>query len=584
MDSFLNHIKYFLRKPVSDDPEMARDAQMLWIMIISLNVIGILVMASSLAFRSAEDLMITGGFTATVFLLSVYLLHLIHKERHIRAGHIFSTFFSALFFINALLFNGIRDVNITIYFLLVLMAGLVLGKKGLAIYGTVAILSATLLYGLEKRGFLEAQFSPSPQAEDLIILNFVLMCACLLIFAALNNTDQGYKLLIGALEQLKQTTVSKEYADNLIASMEDMLFVIDQSMSIQTINRSVISKLGYTEPELVGQPFHTVFVPESTPLWLHSGQERSLISSIIKQSDHKIVSKDGQIMNISLSASLIKITGDRSGVICIAHDISQQKEVERALVEARNEAVEFATAKSNFLTNISHELRTPLNAVIGLSTLLNSTELDEEQQEYSEQISESSEELLSILENLLDYSNGDGMYIELEEQPTYLGSALNETLSAVSQRAQAAGLTYLQTIDIPTDMPYCIDGEKLSRTLTIFADNAIKFTKEGSVEIFVKGVPSINQSLAVWFVISDTGIGIPEDQLDKIFDPFVQVDGSYTRQKEGTGIGLALAQQIVQRMGGEILVQSELGVGSTFSFSIEIKPALSKVPQQSSYV
>ena len=113
----------------------------------------------------------------------------------------------------------------------------------------------------------------------------------------------------------------------------------------------------------------------------------------------------------------------------------------------------------------------------------------------------------------------------------------------------------------------------MRRVLTILADNAVKFTREGTIEIFVKGVQSINDSLTIWFVISDTGIGIPENQVEKIFDPFVQVDGSYTRQSEGTGIGLALAQLIVQRMGGQILVQSDEGIGSTFSFSIEVKSA-----------
>ena len=425
MDFNLLNIKNLLRKPRFDDPELTRDAQMLWIMIISLNVIGIVIMGSSLAFRPVAELMITGGFTCTVFLLSIFLLYLIQNGQHLKAGHIFSSFFSILFFINAILFNGIRDVNITIYFLLVLMAGLALGKRGLAIYGTVAVLSTTALFVLERQNFLEPSFSTYARAEDLIILNFVLICACLLIFAALNNTDQGYNLLLAALDKLKQTTVSKEYADNLIASMEDMLFVIDQSMCIETINRSVVAKLGYDQAELIGQPFCKIFVKDSIPSWLQPGQTRSLISSVIKQSNHKIVSIDGQVMDISLSASIINITEDRGGVICIAHDISKQKAVEHALVEARNEALEFATAKSNFLTNISHELRTPLNAVIGLSTLLNTTDLDDEQQEYSEQIATSSEELLSILENLLDYSNGEAMYIELEPKPINLRSELD---------------------------------------------------------------------------------------------------------------------------------------------------------------
>ncbi len=571
MNGFIQKFKHFLRRPTLNDPESTRDAQMLWIMILSLNVIGILVVTSSAAVRPINEVLTTAGFTVTVFLLSTYLLSLLHKGQLTKAGHIFSSFFSILFFVNAILFNGIRDVNISIYFLLVLMAGLVLGKRGLAIYGTVAVISTTILFFAEKADLFEAIFLQYPKTEDVIILNFVIICACLLIYAALNNTDQGYSLLIKALEQLKTTTVSKEYADNLIASMGDMLFVIDQDLRIKTVNQSTLHSLNYSEKALIGRPFQALFSNKNLPLWLSPDQARISESAIIKQSDYKITCCDGRELEISMSASMLELLPGEFGVICVARDISKQKATERALTEAKTKAVEFANAKSNFMTNMSHEIRTPLNAVIGLSTILTDTELDEEQKEYTDQILESSEELMAIVQNLLDFSDGEYIEIELEPSQVNLFQALYKTVSVYEEQAGKKGLSFSANIDDKLPQLVWVDADRLDRALANVLDNAIKFTNEGSINVNIFGRDTAEGHLDLGFEVSDTGIGIPEEYFEKIFESFQQVDSSLTRDYEGTGIGLALTKMIVYEMGGNVSVESELGKGSTFKFNVLIE-------------
>lgn len=573
MENIFQRVKSLVQKPTLNDPESTRDARMLWIMILSLNIIGILIMISSVAFRPMEDLLTTGTFTLMVFLLSGYLLKILHQGELTKAGHIFSAFFSLLFFANAVIFNGIRDVNISIYFLLVLMAGLVLGKRGLAIYGTVAVVSTTALFFAERADLFTAQFNQYPHAEDLIILNFVIICACLLIFAALNNTDQGYKLLIKALEKLKATTVSKEYADNLISSMGDMLFVIDQDLNIKTINQAVVKILRYEEKELIGRPFDQLFSSEERPDWLQHDRKRITESTVIKQSDYKITRCDSREIEISMSAAMLELHEGEFGVICVARDITSQKATERAMIEAKTKAVEFANAKSNFMTNMSHELRTPLNAVIGLSTILTDTELDEEQREYTDQILESSEELMNIVQNLLDFSESE--FIELELKPTKINLAhsLYKTISAFEERAKQKGLAFQSSIDEKLPQVIWADEERFEKALSNVFDNALKFTKSGEVQVTVSGSEMAEGKVKIDFEVADTGIGIPEDHLEKIFESFQQVDSSLTRNYEGTGIGLTLTKMIVLEMGGDISVESTLGEGSTFKFHVLVDPA-----------
>ncbi len=547
---------------------------MLWIMILSLNIIGILVMISSVAFRPMQDLITTGIFTTLVLMLSCYLLKILHRGELLKAGHIFSSFFSLLFFANAIIFNGIRDVNISIYFLLVLMAGLVLGKKGLAIYGTVAVTSTTVLFFAERADLFEAQFNQYPFAEDLIILNFVIICACLLIFAALNNTDQGYKLLIKALDKLKKTTVSKEYADNLISSMGDMLFVIDQELNIKTVNQAAQKSLKYADSALIGQPFDQLFSSSERPDWLKHDKRRITESTIIKQSEYKITRQDGKEIEISMSAAMLELHEGEFGVICVARDITSQKATERALIEAKTKAVEFANAKSNFMTNMSHELRTPLNAVIGLSTILTDTELDEEQREYTDQILESSEELMTIVQNLLDFSEGEFIDIELNPTQINLPQILYKTISTFEGQVKSKGLDFESAIDDETLPPMIwADAERFEKAIFNVFDNALKFTKTGGVKVAVAGSDMAEGRVKLNFEVSDTGIGIPEDHIEKIFESFQQVDSSLTRKYEGTGIGLTLTKMIVLEMGGDITVESTLGEGSTFKFHVLVETA-----------
>jgi PAS domain S-box-containing protein len=258
-------------------------------------------------------------------------------------------------------------------------------------------------------------------------------------------------------------------------------------------------------------------------------------------------------------------------------EVSEHEKTEKKLVAAKEAAEAAVEAKTAFLANMSHELRTPLNAVIGYSSLLLDDNLTKEQKEAIESIRTGGEALLAIISDILEFSRAEKEKITLEHQPFSLKRCIEESLDMVAVKAAERGLNLSYTIGYGTPDTLIGDPGRLRQILVNLLSNAVKFTDEGNISVSISSKAIEGNKCQIIFTVKDTGIGMPQDKMARIFEPFTQLEYIISLKRDGAGLGLAISKKLVELMGGEIWAESEEGKGSIFGFTIEAETIPGKI-------
>jgi PAS domain S-box-containing protein len=391
---------------------------------------------------------------------------------------------------------------------------------------------------------------------------------------------------VGALNMLADISERKR-SDIEAARLAAIMDGSDDAIIGKTINGIVSSWngaatriFGLTAEEMVGQSIMRI-IPEDL-----QDEEREIIASLARgeRLDHfdtVRLARDGRRVEVSLTVSPLRdAAGAVVGASKIARDVTERKRVEQALLDARVEAERANRAKTEFLAVMSHEIRTPLNSISGFADLLaTTTQLTPQQRRYTDLIKTASAALLAIVNDILDFSKVEAGQLELERRPFSLSGLIRDTVAIVSPMAAVKNLRVNVTIE--PGVPETIRGDhsRLRQILLNLLNNAIKFTVKGSIAVDVRKQTETDDSECIRFSITDSGIGIPAEQQERLFKRFSQADSSVSRKHGGTGLGLAICKQLVELMGGEIGIVSEAGLGSTFWFYAhlpEVTPSISE--------
>ena len=391
--------------------------------------------------------------------------------------------------------------------------------------------------------------------------------------------DGGTVAVYADISELKQAEEAVRQSEELLATVLDHLpapvYLRDRDGCFTLVNRTYEEVYRVKKDDLRGKTVHEIYPKHQAEEY--AAQDRDVVESReVMEYEIAVPDADGKHTFAVLRFPIVGASGELVGVGGVDHDITERKLAEEQMRIAKEEAEAASEAKSTFLATMSHEIRTPMNGVIGMTSLLLNTELSSEQREYTEVVRRSSDHLLTIINDILDFSKIEAGKLEVEHQAFDLRDCLESALDLLTAKATEKGLNlaYLAKEEVPAAIKG--DVTRLRQILVNLLGNAVKFTEAGDIVLSVEAerieAPiqgSDSPYYELRFALTDTGIGIPSEKMDRLFQSFSQIDAAISRRHGGTGLGLAISNRLCEMMGGTMWVESEVGKGTTFHFTIQ---------------
>ncbi len=371
-------------------------------------------------------------------------------------------------------------------------------------------------------------------------------------------------------QQVKEALMkSEEKYRTLVEESTELIFSLSETLELDYILPNVKQFLGYDAEEVIGSSIFNYLNPEDIDVFQ---SKVGKISDFLTENQHlelRIKHKNGQYRVVSSNGRMVhEHEANQNFYIGIARDITELKQARKDLFQAKERAEHASLAKSQFLSVMSHEIRTPMNAVIGLAYLLMEENPRDDQMENLKTLQFSAENLMALINDILDFNKIDSGKIELENVPFDLRVLINRIVHSYRFQVKEKGLKISSEIDGEIPQNLLGDSVRIGQIVNNLLSNAIKFTSKGHIRTILKLVKSKGNECEIEFRIEDTGIGIPEDKRDSIFEAFTQASSDTTRKFGGSGLGLAIVKRLVELHGSKIQVSSTMNVGTIFKFAL----------------